>query len=222
MRHLERELERLTRRILALSTLVEENVGKAVTAVVERDAALADQVVEADAEVDEAEVEVEEECLKLLALHQPVANDLRFIVAVLKLNNDLERIGDLAVNLAEQGQVLTQKPEVTPPIDLAHMASIVRSMLARALDALVSQDPDGARAVCAADDEVDAMHREMYVRVEESIKQNPEAAGTYIQYQSVSRYLERIADHATNIAEDIIYFIEGEIVRHGAGSNSDS
>jgi phosphate transport system protein len=221
MRHLERELDRLTRRLLALSALVEENVGKAVAAVIERDAELAAEVIAADTHVDEDEVEVEEECLKILALHQPVANDLRFLVAALKLNNDLERIGDLAVNLAEQAEVLTGKAEVAPPMDIGHMASIVRSMLARALDALVSQDSAAARAVCAADDEVDALHRSMYTKVEESIRRNPDHTGTYIQYLSVSRYLERIADHATNIAEDIIYVIEGEIVRHGAGLRSD-
>jgi phosphate transport system protein len=171
-------------------------------------------VIEKDLEIDHSEVEVEEECLRILALHQPVAIDLRFIVAALKLNNDLERIGDLAVNIAERALFLSR---VTPPVipfDFNEMAQRTRDMLKQSLDALVNMDIELARRVCAEDDEVDRINREMYVHVKQAIRQHPHHLEALVHLLSVSRHLERIADHTTNIAEDVIYMIEGEIVRH--------
>jgi len=212
--HLERETERLKRKVLALSALVEESLEKAVTAVAHRDRELAEQVILSDPLIDDAEVEVEEECLKLLALYQPVAIDLRFLVAILKLNNDLERIGDLAVNIAEQALALAGAEAPERPPDLTTMVRRVQAMLKSTLDALVNLDAREATTVCAADDEVDWMHKQTYAWFVAAVKRRPEDASGLTHYLSVSRNLERIADHATNIAEDVIYMTEGRIVRH--------
>jgi phosphate transport system protein len=215
-KHLEREIENLKKQILSLGAVVEDTVQKAARAMKIHDAVLAQTIIDFDVEIDHTEVVIEEECLKILALHQPVAVDLRFIVAVLKINNDLERIGDLAVNIAERAVFIASQTQFKPVIffDFEEMARKTQSMLKRSLDALVNANTDLAREVCAADDEVDAMNREMYIQVENSIKAHPEQVESLIHMLSASRHLERIADHATNIAEDVIYMIEGEIVRH--------
>ena len=200
--------------------MVEEAVQKAVTAMVERDLQLAALVIASDQIIDDAEVDVEEECLKALALYQPVAKDLRYIVAVLKLNNDLERIADLAVDIAQQVAPLAAENCIPYPVDLMPLASRTQSMLRKALDALADVDCSAAYAVCAADDEVDAMHRDVYAQVKALVRAQPEKASALIHLLSVSRYLERVADLATNIAEDVIYMMEGEIVRHGHGRRS--
>jgi len=216
-RHIHKEIERLKRRILALGGVVEAALEKATGAVLRDDTALAEQVIAADNEVDETEVEIEEECLKILALYQPVATDLRFVVAVLKLNNDLERIGDLAVNIAEQVSAVKGTDELVRPRSLPDMIRCVRAMFRNSLDALINLDSEQARAVGAADDEVDDMHRSMFTYVLDGMKKQPDNAALLIHYLSISRYLERIADHATNIAEDVVYMTEGSIVRHGGG-----
>jgi phosphate transport system protein len=214
--HLRRELEKLKQHILGLGAVVEESMRKAVQALEQRKAPLAEEVMAADLEIDHAEVELEEECLKILALHQPVAIDLRFIVAVLKINNDLERIGDLAVNIAERALYLAEHDETRAPLDFGQMARKAQTMVKDALDALVNMDPDLARSICAADDEVDAINREMYIEVQRSIRQTPDRLEGLIHLLSASRHLERVADHATNIAEDVVYMVEGEIIRHHA------
>jgi len=213
-KHLEREVERLKKRILSLSAFVEENVRKAVWSIAERKVELAREVIESDVEVDKQEIEVEEECLKILALHQPVAIDLRFIVAVLKINNDLERVGDLAVNIAKRAVFLTTQEQVDVPSDFLRMSQKAQLMLHQSLDSLVNLDAQLAREVCAADDEVDEMNRQMHGQIQEGIRNHPEQVASLIHLLGASRRLERIADHATNIAEDVIYMIEGEIVRH--------
>ena len=212
--HMEREIERLKKQILGLCALVEESVRMAVTALERRDVNLADQVTERDLEIDRMEIEVEEECLKILALHQPVAVDLRFIIAVLKLNNDLERIGDLAVNIAERASFLCDMAPAPVPFDFDTMAEKARNMLKRSLDALVNSDVKEGAALCVEDDEVDAINEQMYAQVKAAVRQHPEHLDALIHLLSVSRHLERIADHATNIAEDVIYFVEGRIARH--------
>jgi len=193
---------------------VEENVHKAVQSLRKRDSSLAEEIIAADYYIDRREVGLEEECLKILALHQPVAIDLRFVIAVLKINNDLERIGDLAVNIAEQAVFLTSEPPIDIPFDFAGMSDKTKIMLKNSLDALVNMDPKLARAVCAADDEVDAINRKMYGQVQDGIRKKIEQMESLIHYLGVARHLERIADHATNIAEDVIYMVDGEIVRH--------
>ena len=215
-KHLQHALDKLKRSIFSLSGMVEESVRDAVRALDTRDSRLAQKVIDADLEIDHAEVDVEEEGLKILALHQPVAIDLRFIVAVLKINNDLERIGDLAVNIAERAQFLATHEKVDIPFDFAGMAEKAQAMVKQSLDALVNLDAGAALAVCAADDEVDAMNRQMYLQVGEGIREHPDQVESLTHLLSVSRHLERIADHATNIAEDVIYMVRGEIVRHQA------
>jgi phosphate transport system protein len=213
--HLQREIERLKKLLLSLCAVVEESVRRAVESVQSRDSKLAEGVVGNDAQIDQSEIDVEEECLKILALHQPVAIDLRYIIAVLKLNNDLERIGDLAVNIAERALLLNAQPKIDIPFDLAGIAAKTQRMFRCSLDALVNVDGKLAREVCAMDDEVDQINRAMYEKVQQTIRAHPENLDALIALLSISRYLERIADHATNIAEDVIYMIDGRIARHG-------
>ncbi len=212
--HLQIENRRLLHLLLELGGSVEAMVGDAVRALEQKDAALARQVADRDDAVDRAEVEIEEECLKALALYQPVAADLRFIVAVLKVNNDLERVADLAANVAERAEALAEIPPPALAFDFHDMASRVRKMLNRSLDSLVRRDAEMARLVMAADDKVDALHAGIYTLVAKAVAEHPEHTIGYLQLLSISRNLERIADHATNIAEDVIYMLEGEIVRH--------
>ena len=215
-KHLQREIEHLKRDILALGARVETSVRSAALSIENRDETLAKNIIDDDIKIDEAEVEIEENCLKILALHQPVAIDLRFIVAVLKMNSDLERIGDLAVNIAERAVFLANQPRVNISIDLVDMAHKTMSMLRSSLDALINHDSVLAQRVCASDDKVDQINRQMYLEVQDKITKNPEQIHSLIHLLSVSRHLERIADHATNIAEDVIYMLEGRIVRHNS------
>ncbi|MDA7951117.1 MAG: phosphate signaling complex protein PhoU [Pirellulaceae bacterium] len=212
--HLQRELAKLKRKILSLCAMAEESLQMAVKALETRDSKLAKEVIERDYSIDQEEVEVEEECLKLLALHQPVAIDLRFIVAVLKINSDLERIGDLSAHIAERALVLQKSTYIPSPINLAEMADKVKVMLEASLDSLVNMDTDLARKVLTMDDHVDETYRRMYEAVIKKIQENSEEVVVYLNLLSVSRQLERIADHVTNICEDIIYMADGEIIRH--------
>lgn len=212
--HFSRDIDRLKKQILHLGAMVEDNLRRAVKAILERDALLAREVVKSDFEVDRMEVEIEEECLKVLALHQPVATDLRFVVSILKINNDLERIGDLAVNIAERAEYLAQKEPTAIPYDLRKMVACTQSMLKRSLDSLVERNIVLAYEVCAADEEVDKINRAVYPLTTDSIQQNPEITDVLLHLLTAARQLERIADHATNIAEDVIYMLEGRIVRH--------
>ena len=212
--HLHKELSKMKQKILALGTLVEERLRTAVRAVTTCDNTLARQLVDTDHEVDEMEVEVEEECLKIMALYQPVAIDLRFLVVVIKINNDLERIGDLAANIARRIETISKRHASELPFDYPRMAGAVQGMLKGSLDAFVNQDPDQARQVLRMDDLVDELNREIYRQVREKIRENPDDVTYLLGSLLISRHLERIADHATNIAEEVIYMVEGEIVRH--------
>jgi len=213
-KHLQREIENLKRHILALSAEVETDVRKAVRAVEDRDTALAEVVIRREEQTNVMEVDVEEDCLKILALYQPVASDLRYIIAVLKINQDLERIGDLAVHIAERGLFLCQRPRLEIPFRLGLMVDKTQQMLKKVLDGFVNLDGNAAREVCAVDHEIDDLNREIFQQVKEGVTRNPELFETLLQIIHISRHLERIADHATNIAEDLIYLIEGRIVRH--------
>jgi phosphate transport system protein len=200
-----------------LSALVERSVFLAVSALERRDHELVQQVIDADDEIDRREVEIEEECLKLMALYQPVAIDLRFLVVVLKINSDLERIGDMAVNIAERARYFALRPDIEIPFDYVAMADRVKDMLRRSIDALINLDTNTARSVCATDEEVDEQNRALYDQIKQAIK---DAGGRkparFLHMLSVAKNLERIADLATNIAEDVIYMVTGEIVRHKA------
>lgn len=214
MVRLHKEIEHLKKELLALGAIVEERVAMAVKSLSKRDIALAQRVIDGDNEIDEMEVDLEEDCLKILALHQPVAIDLRVIIAVLKINNDLERIGDLALAIAERALDLSAVPEIPLPFDFQGMSSRVQEMLRNSLDALVNWDFNLANQVCAVDDEVDENNRAMYRNVRMEMARHPEQIDQLLGCVSISRQLERIADHATNIAEDVIYLINGAIVRH--------
>lgn len=212
---MEHELTELKKRLLELSAAVEGRVKQAVQALLTEDRQLAEKVKSGDAEIDNMEIELEEDCLKVLALHQPVATDLRFIVSILKINNDLERVADFAVNIAERAIDLSGAIKIECPYDIAKMAEAVESMLKMALDALVEKDTTLARRTIEMDDEVDAMHKANFTAVKEAIKNDLTYLDGLVYYLSISRYLERMGDLVTNIAEDIVYQVDGEIIRHG-------
>ena len=213
-RHIEHQIAQLKNSILQFGTIVEESISRSNTALFKRDVELAQKVVANDTEIDRLEVELEEECLKVLALYQPVAADLRFVVAVLKINNDLERIGDLASNIAKTVSQLAITGPLELPEEISSMAKQVEEMVKNSLDAVVKANPDLARQVRKEDDIVDAGRHTVRKLVMQQIKKDPEKVEGLLQINSISKHLERIADMATNIAEDVIYMVEGEIVRH--------
>lgn len=213
-KHLQRDLEYLKKELLAIASLVEEATNKAILALTERRSELAEEVIREDDLIDEKEVQVEEECLKVLALHQPVAADLRFIITALKVNNDLERMGDLAVNIAERAAYLSTHEPLGAVLDFPRMAEAVQTMLRNSLDSLTNKDTKLARNVLKMDDEIDAANKQMYVTLQDWMHKNPDGIERAVHLLSASRHLERIADLATNIAEDVVYMAEGELIRH--------
>ena len=212
--HFQREMDRLNQQLVAIAKRVEEQVNTAFNAVVQVDVAAARRVIKGDAEVDNVEVEMEEECLKLLALYQPVANDLRLIVAVLKINNDLERIGDHAKNMAEVVLHMAEGEPLKIPASMTAIFDKTKLMLRKALLAFVELDRKLAEAVLAMDDEVDALCKSELPLQIELMKHEPDLVEQRLMLLSVCRQLERIGDHASNIAEDIVYLLSGEIIRH--------
>lgn len=210
----QREIENLKKLILSLGAIVEEQIQRAVLSLQRRDSAMAEEVAERDNEVDSLEIIVEEECLKILALYHPVAHDLRFVVAVLKLNNDLERIGDLAANIARRSRYLAKKEKINLINEFGEIADKVQLMVKKSLDALVNTDEKLAREVIASDEEVDKLTKHMLKKTINAIEKNPDKVKEYFSIRSISKNLERIADSATNIAEDVVYLCTGEIIRH--------
>ncbi len=221
-KHLLRDLEALKKRLREVESMVEEATNKAITALTERKPDLAVEVIEHDDEIDTKEVQTEEECLKILALHQPVAADLRFVIGAMKVNNDLERMGDLAVNIAERVCYLAEHPPLGVPLDFNRMADVVREMVRTSLDAHVDMNAELARTVGRMDDEVDDVHREMYSVLQARMHEDPAVIDRAVHYLTASRDLERIADLATNIAEDVVFMVEGEVIRHRGGEESGS
>ncbi len=211
--HLQREIEVAKKMLLNLSAEVEESLNKTLIAIKEADVDLAQSVVDYDDEIDRLEVETEEECLKILALHQPVAVDLRFIVAVIKITNSLERIADNIANIAKRSIHLAAS-NIIVPNRFQTTAEIAQGMLRNSLDALINLDTALARSIIAADDQIDNLHKKNYVEAVEAIQKNPADADNQINFLSISRQIERICDLVTNIAEDTIYMVDGEIVRH--------
>jgi len=216
-KHLRRAIQVLMRRLITMSARVEKSVRIAMDAVEKMDPALARTVIGMDEAIDQEEMDIEEECLKVLALHQPVATDLRTIVAVLKINNDLERIGDLSVDIAGHALKIINGTSPGVEFDFTEIFSRVGGMLKDSLDSLIHMNVETARRVMEMDDQVDEMNRMICARVLEAMKNNPDQAEPIVQFMHVSKRLERIGDMATNIAEDLIYLVSGEIVRHGAG-----
>ena len=212
--HLANALGGLKGEILSLASLAEDQVSRSLKALHNSDTTLAQAVIEQDDELDRKEVELEEECLKVLALYQPVAHDLRFVVSALKLTNDLERIGDYGAHIAHRAISLAGMREISEVLDLDGMGKLVLTMLQKSIDALINQNVKAAREVWTLDEEIDAIHKGNYSKLETQLKATPNRAGTLLQLLSVSRYLERIADLATNIADDVVYLVEGRMTRH--------
>jgi phosphate transport system protein len=213
-KHLQRDLDDLQHDILALAGLVEEAVFKAIRALQERDVALAQEVIAGDSQIDLEENHIDEECLKMLALHQPVAVDLRRITAAMMITIDLERMGDLAEDIAERAIALARPPHIPIPAKLQRMTDLTTMMVRQSLDAFVNLDVHQARVVLRMDDEVDRYNNEIIQEVLQTMKDSPSLIDAGMSLFSATRHLERIADHATNIAEDVVYLVEGEIVRH--------
>lgn len=207
------ELEKLNKKILELSLKAEERVRRAAEVIITQDTLNIQSIIVSDYEIDEMEVEIEEDCLKILALHQPVASDLRFIVTVIKINNEIERIADIAVNIAMRVETISKCKPLDIKFDFNAMSEKVISMLRMSLDALVHRDATQARQVFLIDDEVDSLRNQVYRRVTELIPQHPDNAKCLINTYLLARHLERIADRATNIAEEVVYLVEGTIIR---------
>lgn len=211
---LSREIVSLKKKILQMTALVEESVRKAIGAVKDKNAVLAEEVVLNDDQIDLMENELEEECLKILALHQPVAIDLRYVVVCLKINNDLERIGDLAVNIADRAKAISRDEDDFMPESITKMIDAAIAMLKKSLDAFIEMDSGLAREVSLMDDVLDELNRNMYLEIKKLIMEQPGRTGYLLHILGVSRQLERIGDYAVNISEDVIYMIDGKIVRH--------
>ncbi|HTR00952.1 MAG TPA: phosphate signaling complex protein PhoU [Candidatus Acidoferrum sp.] len=213
--HLQRDLEALKKELLQLGNLVETAIDTSILSLHNREPALAERVMEIEVEINEKEVHIEEECLKMLALHQPVAVDLRFIVAVLKVDNDLERMGDFAKNIAKRAQVLAQLPPMpVSPAFVNELPDLVRTMVRKSLDAMVALDVDLARNVIKTDKRVDEINANMYGEVQKLIEEDVTRTEGALNLLSCSRHMERIADLSTNIAEDVLFMVEGKVMRH--------
>jgi phosphate transport system protein len=213
-RHFHEELDGLKQTLLAMGALVEDQIRRVMRALIERDEALAEDVIEGDRRVNAYDVEIDEKCVELLALYQPTAGDLRFITTAMKIVTDLERIGDQAVNIAQRAVELNQEPQLKPYIDLPRMAEKAQRMVKDALDAFVSRDTALARDVCARDNEVDALKEQLFRELLTYMLADPKTISRAIRLILISRFLERVADHATNIAEMVIYMVESKMVRH--------
>lgn len=214
--HLIRDLDTLHRHIMSMCAMVEDVVHKAMEDLSSPNIELSRELLKRDDEIDRWDVQIEEECLKILALHQPVAQDLRRVTTVLKITWELERVADLGVNIAERAMGLAGGPEIAIPEKLNHMAHVSLDMLRLSIDSFVNLDSRLARSVCGQDDIVDTLNREIIGELLDLMQRSPQMIEQAMQLFSASRHVERVADHATNIAEDVVYLVEGEIVRHGA------
>lgn len=216
VRHFVEELEQLKTKLLEMSSLVEASIQRSISAVIHKDRNAADEVFRSEERINEIEIEVDEFAINLLLLQQPMAADLRLIVAALKINTDLERMGDLSVNIAQRARSLMEEPVVKPMIDIPHIAGLVQSMVRKSLDAFVTRDPELARSVLASDDAVDNMRTACYHELVSFMEKDPQNIKPALDLLAVTRNLERIADHSTNIAEDVLFLVKGVDVRHHA------
>ena len=213
-RHIDVELAAVKEALIRMASLAEEAIGRSVKSLVCRDAEMARHVIESDAAINTLEIEIDELCVRTMARYQPEAKDLRFLAMAFKINNDLERMGDQAVNIAERTLDLLQEPLLKPLIDIPRMAEIAQRMVKESLDAFVQQDAERARAVCRADDEVDRLDDQIFRELLTYMMENPKTITRSVHLILVSRHLERIADHATNIAEDVYYLAKGTTIKH--------
>lgn len=216
MRHFVEELDQLKTKLLEMSSLVEAAIQRSISAVVQKDRGAAEEVFRNEARINAIEVEIDEFAINLLALHQPMAADLRLIVAALKINTDLERMGDLSVNIAQRATSLMEEPVIKPMIDIPHIAGLVQSMVRKSLDAFVTRDADLARSVLASDDAVDSLRTATYHELVSYMERDPENIKAALDLLAITRNLERLADHSTNIAEDVLFLVKGIDVRHHA------
>jgi phosphate transport system protein len=215
-RHFEDELQTLQELLLRMGGLVEQQIARAVESLVERDSALARDVIGRDREVNHLDILIDEECLKVIALHQPAAGDLRFVTTALKVNTDLERIGDMAVNISERALELNEEPILKPYIDIPRMAKEAQHMVHTSLDAFVRRDTVLAKTVIEEDDIVDSFAHQIYRELLSFMVEEPKTISRATRILLVSKYLERIADHATNIAEMVVFMVDGKMIRHAA------
>jgi phosphate transport system protein len=216
VRHFEQELEQLKGKLLEMSALVEAAVQRSVAAVTQKDRSAADQVFRDEARINELEMEIDEFAINLLATQQVVAADLRLVVAALKINTDLERMGDLSVHIAQRAISLLSEPLIRPMVDIRHMSALVESMVRKSLDAFVTSDADMARSVLASDDAVDSLRTASYHELVSFMEKDPQHIPQALDLIGITRSLERIADHSTNIAEDVMFLVKGIDVRHHA------
>jgi phosphate transport system protein len=221
-RHADQEFDALKRELVHMAALAEAAIGNAIRALLLRDVQAADDVLRADDAINRMELAIDERCLRMLALYQPEASDLRFLAMALKINNDLERIGDQAVNIAERTLELLKEASLKPLIDIPHLAQLVQAMLKHSVDAFVHRDTALARSVCQRDDEVDVLDDQMFRELLTYMMQDPRTITRAVNLILVSRHLERVADHATNIAEDVIYLVEGRHIKHHIADRHDS
>lgn len=213
-RHFDEELAELKEVLLKMASLAEESIARAVKALVARDGELAKAVIASDEAINDLDIDVDERCMRLLALRQPIARDLRFIASALKINSDLERIGDLSVNIAQRTLELLKEPLLKPLIDIPRMAKLAQTMVKDSLDAFVNQDAELARDVCRRDDEVDQLNHQIFRELLTYMFQDPQNINRSVELILIGRYLERIADHSTNIGEDVIYMVKGKTIKH--------
>jgi phosphate transport system protein len=213
-RHFDQDLEQLQASLLRMGGLVEEQISRAIDSLVERDSAQAREVIARDREVNQLDIEIDEHCFRLLALHQPAASDLRFVATAMKITTDLERIGDQAVNICERALELNEEAVLKPYIDIPRIAEIARRMVRTSLDAFVGRDTALAHGVIGSDDEVDGLTHQVFRELLSFMAENPRTISRATRILFISKYLERIADHATNIAEMVVFMVSGKMVRH--------
>lgn len=210
----EEDLKKLRENILYMGGLVEDQIQKAIKSLVERDSDLAKIIIERDHEVNRLDVDIDDLCIRMLALHQPAGRDLRFITTGLKITTDIERIGDMAVNICERALELNEEPQLKPYIDIPRMARISERMIRESLDAFVREDTELALKVCKDDDQVDQLNAQIFREVISFMMADPQTINRAMKTTSISKYLERIADHATNIAELVVFMVKGKSIRH--------
>ncbi len=215
-RKLEHDLSDLKDRVLGMGSLVEDAIRKSIKALVERERDLALAVIDGDHVINTYDVEIEEECIRLLAIWQPTGSNLRFITTAIKIITDLERMGDMAVDICERAVELMEEPQLKPYIDIPRMAEASQKMLKDSLDAFVDKDADLALKVCAADDFVDNLNHQIFNELLVYMLQDPKNISRAVRLTYITKYLERIADHATNIAEMVVYMVKGKVIRHMA------
>lgn len=213
-RRLDQNLDRIRQSLLKMGGLVEGMVARATQALLDRDAALAAEVIRSDKEIDLLEIDIDEHCHSVLSRMQPTAVDLRFLVAVMKINSDLERIGDSAVNIAQSVEQLIDQPPLKPYIDLPRLSRLVQTMVRESLDSFVDRNAPLALAVCKKDDEVDGLYKQIFRELLTFMIEDPKTVSRALHLLLIARNMERIADHATNISEDVIYYVEGRDIRH--------